>query len=206
MGSFSFLRAEHTTKRANIARGDIYKILVPAEFGGGYIRDKYYGYGYVFDSDAHQAEDGSWKHWFDSEYVDAHKNRYPCSMFPTNDLYGILAWWNGLDGILVRYGEPQELIYEGDAVPRTMVDILKNGKTCSYGNRSLEIDIGCYDTQIERLKYPLKLVSASYKGSYEDCAGRSYGDISQGYNKLRWTDRDVRDELKKLKEAEQEIK
>ena len=37
-----------------------------------------------------------------------------------------------------------------------------------------------------KLKYPLKLVSASYKGTYEECEGRSYGDPNQGFYKTYW--------------------
>ena len=40
MGAFSWLRAERTTQRKNIAVGDSYKILIPQEFGGGFIRDE----------------------------------------------------------------------------------------------------------------------------------------------------------------------
>ena len=50
MGSFSWLRADMTTNRANLTEGDSYKILVPIEFGGGYIKDIYYDYGYVYFS------------------------------------------------------------------------------------------------------------------------------------------------------------
>lgn len=46
MGSFSWLRADRSTKRKNIAKGDSYKILIPKEFGGGYIKDVYHDYGY----------------------------------------------------------------------------------------------------------------------------------------------------------------
>lgn len=35
----------------NIAVGDIYKILIPQEFGGGFIRDEYCGSGIVFGDD-----------------------------------------------------------------------------------------------------------------------------------------------------------
>ena len=48
MGSFSWLRADKTTKRKNLTKGDRYKILIPKEFGGGFIKDTYYDYGYVF--------------------------------------------------------------------------------------------------------------------------------------------------------------
>ena len=37
--------------RKNIAVGDIYKILIPQEFGGGFIRDEYCGSGIVFGDD-----------------------------------------------------------------------------------------------------------------------------------------------------------
>ena len=47
MGSFSYTRADYCTKRSNLTTGDKYKILVPIEFGGGYIIDFYFDYGYV---------------------------------------------------------------------------------------------------------------------------------------------------------------
>ena len=68
----------------------------------------------------------------------------------------------------------------------TMEEILKYGNTTLQNNRCNGIDIGCYDRQIDKLKYPLKLVSASYKGTYEECAGRSYCDPNQGFNKGYW--------------------
>lgn len=149
MGSFSWLRADKTTKRNNLVDGDVYKILIPKEFGGGYIKDTYYDYGYVF------------------EYDDTKENA---------DLYGILAYWNKCDG----------MEYDGDEYPSTMEDILKRGHTCLQENRCKGINIGCYDHQIDKLKYPLKLVSASYKGTYEDCDMRSYGDPNQGFFKTYW--------------------
>lgn len=149
MGSFSWTRADKTTKRKNLTDGDQYKILIPKEFGGGFIKDTYYGYGYVF------------------EYDDTKKNA---------DLYGILAYWNKCDG----------MIYDGEEYPSTMEDILSRGRTCLQENRHKGIEIGCYDEQIDRLKYPLKLVSASYKGTYEECDMRSYGDDAQGFYKTYW--------------------
>ena len=147
MGSFSWIRADKTTKRKNLTNGDVYKILIPQEFGGGFIKDRYYDYGYVFYDTDHEA-----------------------------DLYGILAYWNKCEG----------MIFEGDEYPSTMKDILERGNTRFQNNRCKGIDIGCYDEQIDKLKYPLKLVSASYKGTYEDCKGRSYGDPEQGFIKTYW--------------------
>lgn len=148
MGSFSFIRADHCTRRKNLTMGDKYKILIPKEFGGGFIVDRYYDYGYVFADTDHEA-----------------------------DLYGILAYWNGC----------KDMDYEGDDYPKTMDDILKRGKTCEQHNRCKGINIGCYDNQVDNLKYPLKLVSMSYKGTYEDCEGRSYSDPEQGFCKTYWT-------------------
>lgn len=148
MGCFSWMRADKTTKRSNIADGDSYKILIPKEFGGGFIKDRYQGYGQVL--------------W---DTVDN-----------MADLYGILAYWN-------KY---PNMIYDGDEYPSTMEAILTRGKTDLQSNRFHGIDIGCYDSQIDMLKYPLKLVSASYKGTYEDCEGRSYRDPNQGYIKTYW--------------------
>ena len=153
MGSFSWLRADKTTKRSNLTDGDSYKILIPQEFGGGYIKDTYYDYGYVF------------------YYDDAKKNA---------DLYGILAYWNKCEG----------MIFDGDEYPSTMEDILERGRTCDQTNRCKGIDIGCYDKQIDKLKYPLKLVSASYNGTYEECEMRSYGDPNQGFYETYWEDED----------------
>lgn len=149
MGSFSWLRADHTTKRKNLTYGDRYKILIPQEFGGGFIKDIYYDYGYVFADSDHQA-----------------------------DLYGILAYWNKCEG----------MIYYCDHYPTTMDEILLYGDTCNQNNRVKGIEIGCYDTQVDKLKYPLKLVSASYKGTYEECKGVSYSDPDQGFSKTYWED------------------
>lgn len=149
MGSFSWIRAERTTARKNIAVGDIYKILIPQEFGGGFIRDEYYGSGAVFGAD--------WNHMA--------------------DLYGIIAYWNKSEG----------MIYDGDEYPSTMEDILNRGNTCLQENRCKGIEIGCDDKDIFRLKYPLKLVSASYHGTYEECEGKSYRDPEQGCRKTYWS-------------------
>lgn len=149
MGSFSWTRADKTTKRSNLTDGDVYKILIPKEFGGGFIKDKYYDYGLVF------------------EYDDTKENV---------DLYGILAYWNKCDG----------MEFDGEEYPNTMKDILERGNTCLQSNRCKGIDIGCNDRDIDKLKYPLKLVSASYQGTYEDCKMRSYGDPEQGFIKTYW--------------------
>lgn len=144
MGSFSWLRADKTTKRSNLTDGDKYKILIPQEFGGGFIRDIYYDYGKVFH--------------YDETKEDA-------------DLYGILAYWNKCDG----------MIYNGDEYPSTMEDILNRGNTCLQSNRCRGIYI-----PKDKIKYPLKLVSVSYKGTYEECDMVSVIDPNQGFGKTYW--------------------
>ena len=147
MGSFSFLRADKTTKRKNLTEGDKYKILIPEEFGGGYITDTYYDYGIVFNNSDKEA-----------------------------DLYGILAYWNKCEGMQ----------YEGDSYPFSMDEILERGNTSLQENRCKGIRIGCHDKDMKNLKYPLKLVSESYVGTYEDCNMVSFDDPEQGFYPTYW--------------------
>ena len=86
---------------------------------------------------------------------------------PKYDMYELLAFWNE---------DKDSLKYDGDFTAMKEID-----KYTLY-NRGLGLDIGCFDGQIDRLKYPLKLVSVSYKGTYEECDGRSYGDPNQGFS------------------------
>lgn len=46
MGSFSFIRAD-VKGSANILYGDVIKLLIPIEFGGGYIKGTYIDYGRI---------------------------------------------------------------------------------------------------------------------------------------------------------------
>ena len=45
MGSFSWLKADKLGKVANIVEGAPFKFLIPAEFGGGFVKDHYQDYG-----------------------------------------------------------------------------------------------------------------------------------------------------------------
>lgn len=150
MGCFSWLKADNLTKVANIVEDKPFKLLIPKEFGGGFIKDHYQGYGYIGTK-----PDGSPKH----------------------DMYELLAFWNA-DAIIPYSNDStvrSRLKYYGNEFP-----LLKEIDEHTRHNRSIGIDIGCYDAQMDKLKYPLKLVSASYTGTYEDCDGRSYGDPNQG--------------------------
>ena len=96
------------------------------------------------------------------------------------DMYEVLAFWNAempyKDGKVKDY-----LKYEGDSLPD-----LKPIDGDTDANRLIGIQIGCYDRDINKLKYPLKLVTRYYEGSYESCQGRSYGDPNQGWYPLSW--------------------
>ena len=52
-------------------------------------------------------------------------------------------------------------------------------------NRCLGIAFGCYDDEVDKLKYPLKLTSVSFKGNYEDLDKPSYGDPDQGFGQRK---------------------
>ncbi len=138
MGSFSWNKADELTTIENVAYGAPFKFLIPIEFGGGFIKDKYQDYGYLGTNESGE---------------------------PKHDMYEILAFWN----------TPDKVEYNGD------LPLLKEIDEYTRKNRNKGIDIGCYDRDILRLKYPLKLVSASFKGSYEDLDTPSLGDPDQGF-------------------------
>ena len=134
MGCFSWLRADKTTRQINFVAGDTIKMLIPKEFGGGYFKGKYDGYGRITD-----------------------KNGESC------DIYEVVAFWN-IDSL------------KTDSFPKI--------SKFTDDNRSIGIRIACYDHQQEELEFPIKLVSASYKGTYEDCKDFSENDPSQGFVRL----------------------
>lgn len=137
MGSFSWNKADDLTNIENVASGSPFKFLIPAEFGGGFIQEKYQDYGYLGRKDDNSAK---------------------------YDMFELIAQWNAPDSVI-------------GCTAGTLKEIDEN---TDY-NRGIGIDIGCYDHQIDKLKYPLKLVSPSYELSYEECAKPSYGDPDQGF-------------------------
>ncbi len=84
---------------------------------------------------------------------------------PLYDMYELLAFWNKADGLL----------YDGEFPNMKEID------SYTDKNRCIGIDIGCYDDEILKLKYPLKLVSVSFEGSYEDLDRGSMSDPDQGF-------------------------
>lgn len=96
------------------------------------------------------------------------------------DMYELLAFWNS--DMILPDGERviSKLKYNGN------FPLMKSKDQYTRSNRGIGIDIGCYDEQIDKLEYPLKLVSMEYAGTYEDCKNPSYGDPDQGfYHRIR---------------------
>ena len=84
---------------------------------------------------------------------------------PKYDMYELLAIWNC----------PDKVKFNGEFNPLKEID------EHTDFNRCLGVEIGCYDKDIDKLKYPLKLVSMEYNGEYEDLKKPSYGDPDQGF-------------------------
>ena len=151
MGSFSWTKADRLTKVANVVEGKPFKFLIPKEFGGGYIKDHYQGYGRLGLTRGLQ---------------------------PKYDMYELQAFWNADE-------ETRRLLrYDGE------FPLMKEIDENTDHNRHIGIEMGCYDYDVDALRFPLKLVSASYKGTYEDCDGRSYNDPTQGWHNLSWAEHD----------------
>jgi len=145
MGSFSFLKADKLTKTANIVIGKQFKFLIPKEYGGGYIVDKYQDYGYLG-----RKKDGT----------------------PKYDIYELYAFWNHLvipKGDILKYNEEFPNMKEID----------------EFTDHNRYIGIKLYFNNLIEKKYPLKLVSYSFKGTYEECNGESLPDPNQGYYSLK---------------------
>ena len=88
---------------------------------------------------------------------------------PKYDMYELLAFWN----------KAEDLKFNDESLLMKEIDEHTNI------NRGKGIDIGCYDNEIKKLKYPLKLVSVSFKGTYEDLQTCSLGDPDQGFYQRR---------------------
>ena len=162
MGSFSWLKADELTRVKNVAYGKPFKCLIPKEFGGGFIKDHYQDYGYLGTK-----ENGE----------------------PKYDMFELLAFWNAqmqMRNYTDRGDKTSKPVVKATLVKNELkwngeFPLMKEIDEYTDHNRCIGIDIGCYDNEIDLLDFPLKLVSASYKGTYEECKGRSYSDPEQGF-------------------------
>lgn len=171
MGSFSFRRADKTTKQANFVSsefgGDTMKILIPQEFvehyGCKFIKSKYYDYGRIY---------------FNSN----NKKNEPILI----DLYGLIAFLNRDMPMPTIYGET----HEGKIKDYYRIDGKGGFEDTTYDdNRSIGIALACYAKDHRKCKYKLKICSPSYKGKYEDLLAFSMGDNAQGWSKEYWDSR-----------------
>lgn len=107
-------------------------------------------------------------------YQDYGQLGYKDKNCPKYDMYELLSFWNYdhpyKDGRVIDY-----LKFDGD-FPN-----MKEMDKYTDHNRLIGINIGCYDEQIDLLKFPLKLVSIDCTDTYESCEGKSYGDPEQGF-------------------------
>lgn len=100
MGSFSFIRAD-VKGSANILYGDTVKLLIPIEFGGGYIKGKYVDYGRINENGI--------------EY----------------DIYELAGIWNSpkilkaLKGLFSNPARKQSDIWDSDS-ERNLTDVIRN--------------------------------------------------------------------------------
>lgn len=97
----------------------------------------------------------------------------------TYDLNELVAMWNG--DAPYNDGKVRDYLL---GVPEGCY--LKTQDEFTDNNRSIGIAIGCYFDEINKLKYPLKIVSLSYKGDYESLLSMSYSDPNQGGYSLTW--------------------
>lgn len=155
MGSFSFLRADRKTKKANIMEGDTIKLLIPEKFGGGFIKAIYNDYGKITLCT-------------------------PCNANERYDVYELVALWNkDMQITSTRYIKDDLNINAPFISLKTIDDTTRD-------NRSIGIRIASDMEKAARLDYPLKLVSASCKDTYETCPYFSVSDPQQGFSPLFW--------------------
>ena len=102
------------------------------------------------------------------------------------DMYELLAFWN--QNALYKSGRVKDYLqFNGDFPKMKKID------QYTADNRTIGINIGCYNYDINLLRYPLKLVSCTYKGTYEDCKGRSYNDPEQGWIAIKRDSQDYKE-------------
>lgn len=91
---------------------------------------------------------------------------------PKYDMYELLAFWNYTE-------RHNHLNYDGEYPKMKEIDLY------TKDNRVAGVFL-CYEGSEKHLRYPLKLVSAEYLGSYEDLETYSVKDLDQGiYPRLR---------------------
>lgn len=167
MGSFSWKTAVNAQyEPAGIAEGTAVKILIPAEYGGGYVAACYDDYGNFFTVNPYALGD---------------KRCVPNGLLPGEkwyhsiDMYEWLFAWNHdhLDN------KQSNMTYHA---PEGFHERFPVASEHTVSNRSHGITIGCFDEDINKLKFPLKFVRLEDTSTYEQ-VGASYSDPDQGWGK-----------------------
>lgn len=95
------------------------------------------------------------------------------------DLYDLIAVFNAEDLEENELNNKIKQLHKEKKLPTVEEVVSFIGNDSSL--RSVGINIGCYDEQLDSLKYPLKVVSVSEDVKYENCNFISYGDPNQGF-------------------------
>lgn len=104
------------------------------------------------------------------------------------DLYELIALWNST---AVRAAAAKVTGVPALDAACKMVD----GEFTSFA-RNVGIRIGCYDEDMVRLQYPLRVVPIeNASASYETVGGVSVGDPNQGFDAYPWGDYDLGESL-----------
>lgn len=156
MGSFSFLRADVTIKKANIVEGDQIAILIPEKFGGGSITTYYLDFGRF----------GTY----------AGIEQY--------DVYELLAFWNADHPYLTIKPTTigSQLEYDGEFPNIKAID----GFTDHNRSFGIDIGCSPDEIEKLQYPLKLVGVQYAKKHSYEDCPYRSFCDPEQGFYEYNW--------------------
>lgn len=241
MGSFSWNRADNLGKYENISVGQPFKLLIPKEFGGGFIQDSYRGYGEIYDSKTNKLYDiyELFAFWNKHSVVPISDCTYHPMTIEVGDTVTIQIKSSDIhmfkeealkfDGqsfkVIAKHGKPKMAVQDDyspfNSVPYQTDVYELSGEAGEVGywpwygfkntgfweklppeglqyykgeweplpektiytdhNRTMGINLfykGGGNTG--NVKYPLKLVSVEFKGTYEDCTGYSKNDPDQG--------------------------
>ena len=158
MGQFSWLDCKDNTQILDDVTRDVF-VLVPAEFGGGHIKETCYdGYGHFGGLDIYD--------------LVAEWNREDIASNPKHKYYGVDSLkdetkYHTVDGF--------EWFEAYSDLSLTADDVEDMG----FEWRCIGIDLACYDVDNAGLKYPIKITHDA-AAVYEDCQP-SKGDPNQGW-------------------------
>lgn len=151
-GEFSLIKADRDGRYANIGKGEVIKLLIPSEFGGGYIRGRYDGTGLI-------VENGT-----------------------SYSIYELAGIWNSRE----MYKAVEEMGYENPG-RKPYVDTPQDDKVTE---RIQNVGLTFTANEIEhvRAEFPIKIVTADRRLTYEECENISLYDRNRGCKHWEWKD------------------